>query len=166
MNEYPNLPPHVIDVWYAHVDALIASDSVENHYKILSGSEKEQIEKFALLRVREESLAARLLVRHTLSFYAEITPERWQFAKGDRGKPFVQSPWEEFSAFNLTHSANLVVCAVAAEGQLGVDVESLDRSTTGVPLARRFFAPQEVEQLIALPPAMRPEAFLQIWTLK
>ena len=166
MNQYPNLPPHVIDVWYAHVDTLIASDSVENHFKILSGSEKEQIGKFALLRVREESLAARLLVRHALSFYAEITPERWQFTKGERGKPFVQAPWKGFSAFNLTHSANLVVCAVAAEGQLGVDVESLDRSTTGVPLARRFFAPQEVEQLIALPPAMRPEAFLQIWTLK
>ena len=166
MGQRPDLPPHVVDLWYAYVSDLIASDSVENHYKILSCPERERIEQFALPRVRDESLAARLLVRRVLSFYANIPPQNWQFGQKMRGKPFVEAPWEGFDAFNLAHSANLVVCAVAAEGQVGVDVESLDRMTTGLPLARRFFASAEVEQLMELPAALRREAFLQIWTLK
>ncbi|MEK6269627.1 MAG: 4'-phosphopantetheinyl transferase superfamily protein [Planctomycetales bacterium] len=166
MNQCPRMPADTIDVWYACVDTLIASDSIAGHYKVLNESEKAQIARFSLPRVQEESLAARLLMRHALSFYADVTPERWQFEKGQRGKPFVVAPWNDFHAFNLTHSANLVVFAIAPEGHLGVDVESLDRSTTGIPLARRFFASQEVEQLLALPSALRRESFLQIWTLK
>ncbi len=166
MNQYPSIPSHVIDVWYAYVDTLLGSDSLESHYGILSQSEKAQIERFSLPRVREESLAARLLLRHALSFYSDAKPENWQFQKGQRGKPFVTSPWEGFATFNLSHSANLVVFAIAAEGNLGVDVESLDRTTTGISLARRFFASPEVDQLLAVPSSMQQESFLQIWTLK
>tara|TARA_Y100001933_G_scaffold263432_1_gene324770 strand:- start:19882 stop:20703 length:822 start_codon:yes stop_codon:yes gene_type:complete len=166
MKQAPDIPTHAIDIWYAYADRLIASDSIENHLKVLSDSEKNQLGRFSLTRVREESLASRLLTRHALSFYADVAPERWQFAKGPRGKPYVVSPWQDFHAFNLSHSANLVVFAIARHGTVGVDVESIDRATTGIPLARRFFASQEVEQLLALPPEMQRESFLQIWTLK
>ena len=166
MKLIPEIPVHAVDVWYAYVDKLIACDSIENHLQVLSDSEKAQLSRFSLDRVRQESLAARLLSRHALSFYAGVAPSRWQFEKGIRGKPHVVAPWEGFRAFNLAHSANLVVFAIAREGLLGVDVESLDRSTTGIPLARRFFAAQEVEQMLAMPSEMQRESFLQFWTLK
>ena len=150
----------------AYVNDLVAGDSYENHCKILSRQERDRIERFALPRVRDESLAARLLVRRVLSSYTDISPADWHFTEAMRGKPFVKSPWENFSSFNLAHSANLVVCAVSADGQIGIDVESLDRMTTGIPLARRFFAAAEVEQLVGLPANLQQESFLQIWTLK
>ncbi|MDG2206508.1 MAG: 4'-phosphopantetheinyl transferase superfamily protein [Pirellulales bacterium] len=166
MVQHPELPAHTVDVWYACVEDLVACDSYENHCRILSRKERERIERFALPRVRDESLAARLLVRHALSTYTDVRPVDWIFAEANRGKPFVKSPWPNFSSFNLAHSANLVVCAVAAEGEIGVDVESLDRSTTGIALAKRFFAAAEVEQLVRMPDYLQREFFLRIWTLK
>ena len=166
MKQNPDIPVHVIDMWYAYVDRLIASDSIENHLKVLSDSERAQLDQFSLARVWEESLVGRLLTRYAFSFYADVSPDSWEFEKGPRGKPYVISPWKNFQAFNLAHSANLVVFTIARQGNIGVDVESLDRETTGIPLAERFFASQEVEQLLALPPAAQRESFLQIWTLK
>ena len=166
MKLVPEIPLHMVDIWYAYVDKLIACDSLENHLQFLSDAEKIQLSRFSLARVREESLAARLLSRHALSFYGDVAPSRWQFEKGTRGKPYVVAPWKDFRAFNLAHSANLVVFAIAREGLLGVDVESMDRSTTGIPLARRFFAVQEVNQMLAMPSEMQRESFLQFWTLK
>jgi len=166
MVQHSGLPAHMVDVWYACVEDLLACDSYENHCRILSRRERERIERFALPRVRDESLAARLLVRHALSSYADVRPMDWIFAEANRGKPFVKSPWPNFSSFNLAHSANLVVCAVAAEGEIGVDVESLDRVTTGIALAKRFFAPAEVQQLVRMPVHLQREFFLRIWTLK
>ena len=68
--------------------------------------------------------------------------------------------------FNLSHSQGLGLLAVSGEHRLGVDVEALRESVDYANIARRFFAPAEVEELLALPIEQQPQAFFTCWTRK
>ncbi len=162
----PNLPGGHIDLWYSYLDRITNPLQLDQYYELLSAMERDRLARFRPERVRKEYLVARALVRCVLSHYTDVPPHRWNFIAENHGKPVVQSPWEGYGAFNLSHSSGLVICAVAAGGQVGADVESLDRTTTGIPLARRFFSRQEVDFLCRAPEHQWQELFLQIWTLK
>lgn len=162
----PDLPADHVDLWCSYLDRTTAPAQLEQYHALLNEKERAHLSRLRLPRIREEYLVARALVRSVLSLYADIPPENWDFSAEDYGKPVVKFPWDGFGTFNLSHSAGMVICAVAAGGQIGADVESLDRKTTGISLARRFFSPAEVELLRQAPQAERQELFLQIWTLK
>ncbi len=69
-------------------------------------------------------------------------------------------------SFNLSHSDGLAVCAVAREGQLGVDVERVRRIVDADAIVTRFFAAGEARRYAALAPADRDAAFFSAWTRK
>jgi 4'-phosphopantetheinyl transferase len=60
----------------------------------------------------------------------------------------------------------MAVCAVARRRAVGIDVENRLRPMRFMQVARRFFAPSEVEALTALPEEERPAGFYRFWTLK
>jgi 4'-phosphopantetheinyl transferase len=162
----PNLPGGHVELWYTYLDRIANPSQLHQYYELLNAMERDRLARFRLERVRKEYLIARALVRCVLSHYADVPPQRWNFIAENQGKPVVASPWEGYGAFNLSHSSGLVICAVAAGGHVGADVESLDRTITGIPLARRFFSRQEVDLLCQAPEDQWQELFLQIWTLK
>jgi len=163
---HPNLAPGHVELWYTYIDRTVTQRLRACYCELLRGEELERAARLKLPRVRNEYLVARALVRHVLSHYASVPAEAWTFTQNAHGKPVVATPWPGFTSFNLSHSAGLVVLAVAASGQIGVDVESLQRKTTGIDLARRFFSAPEVLLLESCPEYRQHEMFLQIWTLK
>jgi len=162
----PAIAPGHVDLWYTHIDRTDTPGLRARYRELLHDEERERAARLKIARVRDEHLVTRALVRHVLSHYADVPPGAWSFMQNDHGKPIVSAPWSGFAAFNLSHSAGMIVTAVAAEGQIGIDVENLQRRTTGIDLARRFFSAEEVSLLLARPPEHRHETFLQIWTLK
>ena len=72
-----------------------------------------------------------------------------QFPK--HGKPF----WQTGIDFNISHSANLIVCAIAAKQRVGIDVELIRDINPGV--FRRYISEQERRANPRL---------LEIWTQK
>ncbi|HLH97097.1 MAG TPA: 4'-phosphopantetheinyl transferase superfamily protein [Xanthobacteraceae bacterium] len=59
-----------------------------------------------------------------------------------------------------------MVCAVGADGDLGIDVEKLSTAQRSMDVAKRFFAPAEIAYLQQVDAEHRAETFLRIWTLK
>ena len=84
------------------------------------------------------------------------------FRYGAHGKPqLAGSPLH----FNISHSGDLALIALA-HVELGVDVE-LPRPRRTDAIARRFYAPGEVERLFAIEDAAaRADAFFRLWTCK
>lgn len=118
-------------------------------------------EKLAALRhpgARRLSLGAGLLLRHALA--QEGLPPAEAAADG-HGKPFF--PDLPGFCFNLSHSGDRVLCAVSP-APVGCDVELGRRADLAV--ARRFFHPDEISWLFALPEAGRHDGFLRLWTCK
>lgn len=65
---------------------------------------------------------------------------------------------------NLSHSGTRVLCALS-DRPVGCDVEQI--RAANLPLARRFFSPEEYEQLAALPTGAAQDAlFFHLWTRK
>ncbi|MEK6246930.1 MAG: 4'-phosphopantetheinyl transferase superfamily protein [Planctomycetales bacterium] len=161
----PDLAVGDIDLWYTYIgDAT--PQLLQQYYQLLDEQEKSRLARLRLERVRNEYLVTRALIRSVLSRYADVDPKAWSFSQSNHGKPIVKAPWAGYQSFNISHSAGVVVCAVAAEGDLGIDIESINRKTTGVPIARRFFSTHEVGTLVAAGPSRQQEVFIQIWTLK
>ena len=161
------LAPDEVHLWHAWTAQAEGPALAERFRRLLSDEEMQRLYRYRLERVRHEFLVARALVRTVLSRYASVDPRDWSFDAGPWGKPRLAGPWlEQPLHFNLSHTRGLVVCAVAREVELGVDVEQIERKTSLVSLAHRYFAPLEVHDLFELPPAQQASGFFDYWTLK
>lgn len=134
--------------------------------EILSPDEREKYQRFHYHRDRRLYLAARTLIRATLSEFGDRPPDAWIFKTNEHGKPYLDPAAGRSSLrFNLTHAAGLAACVVAFGLEVGVDAENIQRKTEPG-LSSRFFAPPEQAQLEGLSGESRLRAFFDIWTLK
>jgi 4'-phosphopantetheinyl transferase len=152
-------PSDAVQVWWAEPDALVAAMGTE----LLSDDERDRATHFRFERDRTLSLATRLLARTTLSRYVATAPAAWRFTTTAFGRPLIDPPSR--LNFNLSNTHGLVVCAVAWDAELGVDVEHLDRAAP-LEVASHSFAPSELAQLVALPRSNQTRRFFDYWTLK
>ena len=112
-------------------------------------------------------VAHRGLLRKILGRYLELQPEELHFVVGEHGKPYLAT--KDFSKnrlnFNLSHSGNLFILAVAADLDVGIDVEEqIDTSFSD--MARLAFSPREQKELFELPDHLQQSAFYRCWTRK
>lgn len=155
------LPADTVHLWWCH-SRRPADDALAQ----LAADEHAAAARFHFDRDRQRHLATRWLLRRTLSRYAAVAPADWRFGRNAWGKPFVAAP--DLAAplhFNLSHSADVVLLAVARQPQLGVDVEA-HPPDDWLPIARQVFAPAEIDWLRAAPAAVQGARFLRLWTLK
>lgn len=166
--------PPPIHIAYRHTDSLTDA-AIGALVSALPQDERERCGRFVFARDRRDFAAAHELLRRTLSRFADRPPGDWTFLADANGKPYLLEdkalavPGSRDSGvprFNLSHTRGLVACAVAAGLDLGVDVESIDRSTDGLEIAERFFSPPELAMLNGCPAADRATRFIELWTLK
>jgi 4'-phosphopantetheinyl transferase len=133
----------------------------------LHPAERARAEKFFFDRDRNAYIAARGVLRELLARYLGRAPSELEFAYASRGKPFLASPSvAQPLSFNVAHSRNIALLAFSGGPAVGVDVEFIRRDIASEEIAVRYFAPQEIAELRALPPEQRPEAFFLGWTRK
>lgn len=134
---------------------------------LLDDEERARAARFYFDRDREAFIAAHALLRVLLSSEAALPAADWRFSVNAFGKPeailVLGSPPLRF---NLSHTHGLVAAALTCEHDIGVDVEKLDPERLSLDLATRFFAPQEIALLRAVPVADLTDALYGIWTLK
>ncbi|MFN8641210.1 MAG: 4'-phosphopantetheinyl transferase superfamily protein [Candidatus Binatia bacterium] len=154
-------------VWYAFPDRIADAALVARYQALLNAEERTRHDRLAMARPRREHLVTRALCRTTLSRYADVAPQQWQFTCNPHGRPEISGPPETPPLrFNLSHCAGLIACVVTCAVDAGIDVEDLDRPGETVRVADRYFSPQEVADLRALPPAQQRVRFFEYWTLK
>jgi 4'-phosphopantetheinyl transferase len=160
------LQPGEVDLWYAFPDAIVLPQLLAAYHQLLSPDEAARRQRFLFEKNRHQFLVTRALVRTVLSQYAEVDPRAWVFTANPHGRPSVAEPAGVAVDFNISHTDGLVVCAVAAGANLGVDAERLEMRRVKLEVARRFFAPEEAAALDGLPAAEQGPGFFQLWTLK
>ncbi|MES2741955.1 MAG: 4'-phosphopantetheinyl transferase superfamily protein [Pseudomonadota bacterium] len=164
----PGAPPlgdDALHLWIARDDAIVEPTLLDRYRGWLTAQESERMARFMFHKNRHQYLITRALLRATLSLYApSLAPARWTFASNEWGKPSIIAPPSPL-AFNLSHTDGMVVLAVTAGSEVGVDVEHSDR-TVSVDIADRFFSPLEVADLLALSADARQQGFFDLWTLK
>ncbi len=161
-------PPNNLSLQSNHVDVWRVITNLQ-HYSlsafetILSTDELQHASRFHFDKDRERYLVAHTSLRHILSRYLQAEPNWLNFSTNVYGKPFLPDYVIEF---NLSHSGDYALIAIAHSRNVGVDVEQLRADIEIESLAGRYFSPREVSELMALPPQQRLIGFFNCWTRK
>ena len=154
-----------VHLWRARLDLPPAE-----HHRLcglLSPDEKRRAERLMFERQRRRFEAARGTLRTILARFLQTNPAALEFAVNQHGRPFLSGKWAEADLrFNLSHSAGMMLVAVAEGIEAGIDIEQIRPVPNLERIVRRFFAPGEAERLLELPEKQRLEAFFACWTRK
>lgn len=154
-----------VHVWLAEPDGITDPALLSAYEQLMSPEEKVRWKRYRFEQGQKLHLVSRALLRTTLSQYQDVDPKRWEFAAEEHGRLYIKAP-DSALAFNISHTAGLVACAVSLEPEVGVDVEEINdkRGTTDV--AQRVFSAEELSELDVLSEAGKVERFFTLWTLK
>ncbi len=155
-----------IDIYCSFCDSITDPALLARYQQLLTEEERNRRLRFYFEQDRHRDLITRALLRTTLSRYADIAPEHWRFDTNAYGRPHITNEGVADLTFNLSHTRKLVVLAVSRGCELGIDTEDTVTRTPPLEIADRFFAPEEVTSLQALPAEQRVQRFFQHWTLK
>lgn len=156
-----------VRVRYAWVEAWQGSGVLAQGRAWLDEREQARLHSFRVPGLRDEFVAARVLVRAMLSEMASIEPWAWRFVAGAFGKPRIAEPTgHEGLEFNLSHTRGLVACAVTRGVPVGIDVEDELARPVDLSLADQYFARSEAAAIRSLSPRAQSAAFYRLWTLK
>lgn len=161
------LPLNAVHVDLVHTDADDVWAQHEAYLALLSPDEHQRMARLIFERDRRRFLLTRALVRTMLSRYGQVRPADWKFVENVHGRPEIDDrpPGVPDLRFNISHTEGLIACAVTIGREVGIDVEHIGRRLTH-DVAGRFFAPQEVNALAALPEEEQHLVFFDYWTLK
>jgi 4'-phosphopantetheinyl transferase len=149
-------------VWRGRLDRN--EDELARDQRLLSADELVRAGRFVKAADRARYCAARAFVRRVLATYAGVPPTALHFRYGPQGKPDLAGVGTGIG-FNISHSGDWVLCAVAPARHVGVDVETLRHDLRAAELDGVLTA-DEREVLAKTPPAERAAAGLRIWTRK
>lgn len=129
----------------------------------LEADELVRASRFHFEKHRRHFMVGRGGLRYVLSQYLDAKPGEFRFSYGVYGKPALVG---EGPRFNMSHSHGMALFAVAADRELGVDVEHVRADFATADIARRFFSRLEVATFNTLPTEEQPAAFFRCWTRK
>ena len=166
----PDEPLHLnasdVHVWHT---SLVLADSLLSHLRAsLSPEERARAERFAFEDARVRYIAAHGILRTIVSRYVNERPGTLMFTAGQHGKPSLVGlrGAVEKVRFNLAHSHDSALIAVARNREVGIDLERIRDNVGSLQLAERFFSPSEFERLRHLPSDQAKRLFFTLWTSK
>lgn len=153
-----------VQVWQARLD--VPAGMLDELRATLSMDELTRAAHFYFPRDRDHFTAAHGIIRDILAGYLNVSPATLEFSNNAYGKPALAGPLSNALRFNLSHSGELVVLAIARDREVGVDVEQYAPDRADLAVAEYYFSPSEVARLRSLSAALRPRGFLNCWTRK
>jgi len=163
-SQWPALGPMEVHVW--NVDLTAAGPAAgAGEEPVLSEDEIQRARRFYAAEHGRRFAAAHAALRQILAGYTGTAPGALRFGLGEHGKPHLEAPAAPLQ-FNLSHSGDRALVAVATVGPVGVDIECHRELSDRDALARRHFSPAEVMVLDELPDGQRTQGFFRCWSRK
>lgn len=130
--------------------------------RVLSDSELYRQHRLRSQLKQQYFVVARAALRTILGLYLNKNPSALSFVYSPSGKPYLA---ENELNFNLTHSGDFMLCAVAIERKIGIDLQQ-EKQYYNRRLALRLLSAQELCQLQLLSDNEQLNYFHQIWVGK
>jgi 4'-phosphopantetheinyl transferase len=138
-------------------------ERIQEFHAILSPEEKAKAVRFHFPSHQTRYVVSHGLLRTILAAYLPVPPAGIVFEHNQWGKPGIAGA-EVF--FNMSHSGDRAVYAVAPEAQVGVDIECIRPVSDHAAIAARYFAEAEAREVLSTAPGVRLPAFYNCWTRK
>ncbi|MEA3162476.1 MAG: 4-phosphopantetheinyl transferase [Verrucomicrobiota bacterium] len=142
-----------------------ASDPVVEEFRsILSLEERRRAERFRFEHLKRSFTLSRGGLRFLLAHYLRCAPSTVELICGPKGKPELRA--SSLLRFNTSHSGQMTVYAFTLGCELGVDVEHFRKLDDSESIAKRYFSPGEVSDLLTLKAEDKEMGFFRCWTRK
>src|SRR5688500_6044847 len=155
------LAPDVVDVWTAPHDG--DGHRMDELLHRLSPSEQKRVGALPEEKAVRQYIVSRAMQRQLLASYVGGHPSEIQFGIVAMGKPTLSKPNDIGLQFNTTHSGSLVIIAVTAHRDVGVDVEQVRPIPRALAVAKRCYSSEEYARLLPLAGEERDQTFLSTW---
>lgn len=150
-------PPGVVDVWCVALD--VPSSRLR---ELTSGLDEDERRHWARMRVGGYHwAAARGARRAVLAQYLGVSPASLRFETDVHGKPRLIGT---ALRFNVSVRDRVAVIAVAADREVGVDVECEHTVRDSTDVAEQFLSSADLAFIAAAPVTSRRRRFTEAWT--
>ncbi len=156
-----------VHLWTCKPSEISDPDLLHKYHALMNNKERHRYHRFHFEKDRHRHLVTRALIKTSLSQYQpHIPPQAWQFNHNDFGKPSISTPIPQSIEFNISHSKEFIVIAIAQGSAIGVDIECITQRNNIEGLIDRCFNTDEKTYILANDQAYLQERFFQLWTLK
>jgi 4'-phosphopantetheinyl transferase len=153
-----------VHVWRARVDRC--ESCLDGLSEVITAEERGRAGTFHFAIDRHRCLIGRALARILLAHHLGQAPQELTFEHNAFHKPRLAGKFAAGLEFNISHSGEWLLIALAHRRALGVDVERMREDMATAEIAARFFSPYECAALASLPAPMQCAAFFECWTRK
>jgi len=154
-----------VHLWRVYINCM--NEGIGDLEVYLNGEERERGMRLHFDHSRNQFYVSHASLRLILSRYLDLSPIEIVFGTAAGGKPIIEAISRTGGlSFNLSHSGEFVLIAVAREREVGVDVEQIRPTIDMERLAQRYFSAYEVRELLDLPIEHREAGFFRCWTRK
>ena len=162
---YPHLALGEVHVWRISIDAEVPPGP---YWTVLSPAEQARALRFHRPAQQAAYVLAHGAMRTILAAYERLLPVNLRFETAPLGKPTLERTAEGRLEFNLSHSGNLALLAVARDRAVGVDIERWNADMAHIDVAERYFSRVECDALrsFAGAPDRIVEGFFSVWSRK
>jgi 4'-phosphopantetheinyl transferase len=161
-NQDYELPEEEVHVWRTTLS--MAASGFAQLLHLLSPDERERALRFHFEIDQRRSVIARGYLRLLLGRILDTPAESLRFESNEFGKPGLAT--SQSLQFNVSHSGELILIAIARHRAVGVDVERIRTDLELDSIAARFFSANERKILSSLVGPARCQAFFACWTRK
>jgi 4'-phosphopantetheinyl transferase len=151
------LGPREVHVWTSRL-----SEGPPADLAVLNADERARGERIRVPDGRERWLTGRARLRAILARYLDVAPVAIEFVAGEHGKPALAGEGQALE-FNLSHTDDLALYALARGRAVGVDAERVRADLDFIALARRGLDPEAAAELELAPEHERPARFARAW---
>lgn len=155
-----------IHVWGYLLDG--DARTIEQCESWLTVEECTRASRFIRPEDQRRYVLARGGLRTLLSGYTGLDPAAVIIQTGSEGKPAlgVQDGGVQPVRFNLSHSHGRMLVGITSQRDVGVDLEQIRAKTDILKLARRFYAPAELDAIALHDVSDQRNAFYRHWVAK
>ncbi|HEY6223545.1 MAG TPA: 4'-phosphopantetheinyl transferase superfamily protein [Gemmatimonadales bacterium] len=153
-----------VQCWCVSLD--VPPETSAGLYATLTSDERNRSMRFRWERDRQRFIVAHGVLHDLLGRYLGSDPGHIRFVYDEFGKLELSPEFGGRLKFNLSHSADRALIAVAADAAIGVDLEHIGAQTDYAAIAQCFFSAAEVDQVNRVPSHLRARAFFSCWTKK
>ncbi|HVM89006.1 MAG TPA: 4'-phosphopantetheinyl transferase superfamily protein [Puia sp.] len=131
-----------IDIWCIEVSSQ--HSLADRFNELLSADEIKKASRYYREVDRQRFIVSRMALRLLLSKYADCPAKELIFYENVNKKPFLQNSHNGNVHFNISHSGDIILIAVA-NSDIGVDVEKIDKEFVFAEILEKNFSQEEID---------------------
>ena len=133
--------------------------------EILTVEERNRAERYLSSKDASRFKLCRAMLRLGLAWYLDTAPRKIALQTNCHGKPSIAK--NSALHFNVSHSCGLGAIAFTTAGEVGIDVEAIQRDVGALEIAEAHFTQTEAAMIAAAnTPQEQALIFLRLWTRK